>query len=135
MLNSAACRTKTARAPAEAPACEMSSRDMGLTHGHRASYRRADETSRYAFEWRAAAFSRRRQAHDCTMPSRLALLWSGERRPAMLQMPTAANSDAIYQSSRSCRNCSQPMSISSGQQISGIERIVVQEEWVRHESN
>ena len=47
VLNSAACRMKTARAPAGAPACEKSSRSNGLTQGRRAHYRRADETSRY----------------------------------------------------------------------------------------
>lgn len=46
MLNSAACRTKTARAPAGAPACEKSSRGKGLTRGYRAPCRRADEISR-----------------------------------------------------------------------------------------
>ena len=46
MMNSADCRSKTARAPAEAPCCEKSSRDKGLMQGHRAGYRRADETSR-----------------------------------------------------------------------------------------
>ena len=74
MLNSAACRSKTARAPAGAPCRENSSRGKGLMQGRSLRYRRAYETSRYAFEWRAAALSRRSQAHDCTMPSRLALL-------------------------------------------------------------
>ena len=46
MLNSAACRMKTARAPAGALTCEKSSRAMGLTPGHRARYRGAAETSR-----------------------------------------------------------------------------------------
>ena len=46
MLISAACRMKTARAPAGTPTCEKSSRAKGLTLGHRARYRRADETSR-----------------------------------------------------------------------------------------
>ncbi len=46
MLNSAACRMKTARAPAGEPACEKSSMSKGLTLGHRARYRRAEETSR-----------------------------------------------------------------------------------------
>ena len=47
MLNSAACGSKTPRAPAESPCCEKSSRDKGLTQGHRARNRRADETSSY----------------------------------------------------------------------------------------
>lgn len=47
MLNSAACRSETSRAPAEAPGCEKSSRGKGLVQGCRARYRRADETSRY----------------------------------------------------------------------------------------
>ena len=46
MLNSAACRSKIPRAPAEAPHCENSSRGRGLMQGRRARYRRADETSR-----------------------------------------------------------------------------------------
>ena len=46
MLNSAACRSKTPRAPAEAPGCEKSGRGKGLVQGCRARYRRAGETSR-----------------------------------------------------------------------------------------
>ena len=47
-MNSAACRKKTARAPAGAPTCEKSSRSKGFTLGDRACYRRADEISRKA---------------------------------------------------------------------------------------
>ena len=46
MLNSADCRSKTERAPAGAPCCGKSSRSKGFTQGHRARYRRTDETSR-----------------------------------------------------------------------------------------
>ena len=64
MLNSAACRTKTERAPTEAPSCEKSSRSKGLTQGDRARHRRADETSRYVFQRRAAALGRASGVED-----------------------------------------------------------------------
>ena len=64
MLNSAACRMKTARAPAGAPTCEKSSRSKGLTPGHRARYRRADETSRHVFQRRTAALARASGVED-----------------------------------------------------------------------
>ena len=54
MLNSAACRMKTARAPVGAPACEKSSRSKGLTQGDRARYRPADETGRNVFQEHSA---------------------------------------------------------------------------------
>ena len=50
MMNSAACRSKTARPPAEVPWCEKSSKGQGLVQGRRALYRRADETSRKVIE-------------------------------------------------------------------------------------
>ena len=46
MLNSAACRSKTTRAPAGAPRCGNSSRDKGLMQGRSLRYRRAFEISR-----------------------------------------------------------------------------------------
>ena len=95
MLNSADCRSKTARALAGAPWRGGASRGKGLIRGHRAHYRRAYEISRYVFELRTAALSRRGQTRDCTMPLRLAFLWPGERRPRTSQMRTTANSDAI----------------------------------------
>ena len=47
MLNSAACHSKTAPAPARVPCCEKSSRGKGLMQGSSPRYRRAYETSRY----------------------------------------------------------------------------------------
>lgn len=47
MLDSAACRSKTARATVEAPCCGKSSRDKGLVQGRRARYLRAYEASRF----------------------------------------------------------------------------------------
>ena len=94
MLNSTAHPSKIARAPAGAPCREKSSRGKGLMQGRRARYRRAYETSRNMFEWRAVALSLRSQTHDCTMPSRSTLLWSGERRLGTAQIRTTADSDA-----------------------------------------
>ena len=45
-MNSAACCSKTGRSPAGSPCCEKLRRGKGLMQGHRASYRRAHETSR-----------------------------------------------------------------------------------------
>ena len=50
MLNSAACRSKTARAPAGAPRCGKSSRDKGLMQGRSLRCRRAYEISRKVIE-------------------------------------------------------------------------------------
>ena len=50
MLNSAACRSKTARAPARSPCCEKSSRGKGLMQGRGLRCRRAYETSRKMIE-------------------------------------------------------------------------------------
>lgn len=46
MLNSADCRSKTVRAPAEAPFCGKSSRDKGSMQDRGRRHRRASETSR-----------------------------------------------------------------------------------------
>ena len=58
MLNSAACRSKTARAPARSPCYEKSGRGKGLMQGCGLRCRRAYETSRNAFQGRTAALSR-----------------------------------------------------------------------------
>ena len=46
MLNSAACRSKTAHAPDRSPCCEKSSRGKGLMQGRGLRCRRAYEISR-----------------------------------------------------------------------------------------
>lgn len=57
MMNSADCRSKTARAPAGSPSGENSSRGKGLIQGRGARYRRTHKTSRNAFHGRTAALS------------------------------------------------------------------------------
>ena len=59
MLNSAACRSKTPRAPAEAPRGKNSSRAKGLMQGHPARYNRTDETSRLVIKGIHSAFPAR----------------------------------------------------------------------------
>ena len=58
MLNSAAFRSKTTRAPAGSPWRGKPSRDKGLMHGRSLRYRRAYETSRNT-NWARSRLSRR----------------------------------------------------------------------------
>ena len=67
MLNSAACSSKTARAPAGLRCCQKSSRHKGLMQGRSPHGPRAFETSRYPFERHTAALSPGRRASDSGM--------------------------------------------------------------------
>ena len=65
MLNSAACRSKTPRAPAEAPRGKNSSRAKGLMQGHPARYNRTDETSRNITKVRLGMSQIDREEPEC----------------------------------------------------------------------
>ena len=90
MLNSADCRSKTARAPAGSPSGEKSSRDKGLMQGHRARCRRAYETSSKMIDGQLLGTDEHTARHDALVLIVDEPLRTVESRPPLhLDLPGA----------------------------------------------
>ena len=71
MLNSAACDTKTASAPAGSPYRQQSSKGKELMHSRSRRWPRTFEISRFVFDRHTAAPSRASQANDYRISANL----------------------------------------------------------------